>query len=545
MVRETGDLWPQSSGSASLGAEMTNGGFTGEVRPFAHVHMNSGIFHAINGVSGIVRFQRNEDALLVNGKIAFGFSFDGGKYFPCQIAQGDVLSGIGFDIFSPHGGMRAISSGAMGFISLNGACNHQAINGPVTYGATGLGGGNAGDIISSADQQTSMSTFQGSGKLEYRFGPHQSWHIKQSHTSTGGPSNDGYWPIPHSGQIRAMVASGSIQKINGKLGPEITIAAGAGISVDNTVANTITIGTNLPVAVNSINGGVGSIGIHAANGITFTDDGAAVNTQFLINGAALSGLQAQYNIGNRIHTSAIPGDLEIIANTAKTKFAGTTTAEINLSGVYTRPTSSLEMGDMYMMAHSAMDNIGAFSNVTDLDNARARSLGLATPIYNTGSGMINLSNGSGIMQCLNSTVMIITKVAQTLPLVAASPCSDMNYFIGTGLSSGVITILTPGLYQANYKVLSGKTVGTNPQTVQTSATLNGSTVLGSLIHSFHYDALNAANMSASCSLLFNANAGDLFRLNTLSTLDGADNCSLSLRGGLLILQKIGPKRSTF
>ena len=69
MAREVGDLWPQASGSASLGAEMTNGGFGREIRPFAHVHMNSGVWHSsINSLSGIIRFEPsfNTESLFIS-----------------------------------------------------------------------------------------------------------------------------------------------------------------------------------------------------------------------------------------------------------------------------------------------------------------------------------------------------------------------------------------------------------------------------------------------------------------------------------------------
>lgn len=614
MARETGDLWPQSSGSASLGAEMANGGFTGAVRPFAHVHMNSGVFHNGLGVSGIIRFQKAVNAFDFDSP-AFGLSFNGGKDYPLEISTDQNIGDLSATIAIPYGDLVLFASGDLGLVG-------DSIGMIADLGDAGL----------AAEGNINISAFGNSGVLNYQFGPHQSWYIKQSHTSTGGPFNNGYWPIPHSGQIRAMVASGSIQKINGCIGPEITIVGTDNVVVaTNFASNQITV--SAPNITKTINGEFGDILINGVNGITFNTTGTST---FNINGASLSGLQAQYTCGDEISLvrrpalsprgillkypvgartstpydsiavehgygiavsgfSSTPTNISsygiamldsnsldirgsgssmpnlwlgidnarqsahiatsgvlrigagsgVIVTECKTTFASSGIAPLNISGIYTRPTTQLVMGDTFMMAHSALEDIGAATQATDLATARARSLGLATLAYNTGSGIINISVGSGIMQCLNSAVMKVTTATQTLPLVAASPCSDHNYHIGTGLSSGIITILTPGLYKADYKVFSFKDTGTNPQTVQTNATLNNSNILGSFINSFHFDSTNAKDNSASVSVLFNAYAGDQFRLISSSTLAGADNCTIALRGALLILQKIGPRRLTF
>lgn len=76
MVRFTGDLSPRASGSASLGVEMNDGvnKFTTDIRPYAHVHMNSGIFHdPLQGQSGVLRFNHEQGV--------FEVSVDGGATF--------------------------------------------------------------------------------------------------------------------------------------------------------------------------------------------------------------------------------------------------------------------------------------------------------------------------------------------------------------------------------------------------------------------------------------------------------------------------------
>lgn len=211
MAREVGDLWPQASGSSALGAEMTNGGFTGEIRPFATIHTSSGVFHSsTRGTSGIIRFETNSKDNIFNtfAGEGFDFSFDGGKNYPLEIgkAAGAPLS---VDIGVLYGDLRIYSSGQSSWTTVNGGFVFQGNNGPCAL--TAFGGGNLnGDIILLAQQQVQLTAFN-SGILEYRFGPHQAWYEKLTHSSTGGPFNDGYWPIAHSGQVAAMIGSSSGQ----------------------------------------------------------------------------------------------------------------------------------------------------------------------------------------------------------------------------------------------------------------------------------------------------------------------------------------------
>jgi len=65
---------------------------------------------------------------------------------------------------------------------------------------------NAGDGQGKGGQ-VKINAFAGSGQLQYRMGPHghEAWNWKPSYSLFGGPSNDGFFPIPHSGQIVNMI----------------------------------------------------------------------------------------------------------------------------------------------------------------------------------------------------------------------------------------------------------------------------------------------------------------------------------------------------
>jgi len=260
-----------------------------------------------------------------------------------------------------------------------------------------------------------------------------------------------------------------------------------------------------------------------------------------------SGLQNDYNANRRMTLNSAIGNLEIISNTAKTKFAGTTVPYLNLSGVYTRPTSTLELGDFYLMAHSAVEDLGVNTEASDAATASAKALGLATPVLNTGSGLISVVLASGVMQCVNNGAQTLTTVFTDVNLNTITATADQNYTLSASPASGVITVMSPGLYKITYKVAFTKTVGTNPQTAEVRLVVNnnGAAVLGSTIDSFMFDAVNAAKSSASAIVFQNLNAGDNVRLQANSTLAGADNCQIPNRGAIFAIEKIGSKRGVF
>ena len=238
---------------------------------------------------------------------------------------------------------------------------------------------------------------------------------------------------------------------------------------------------------------------------------------------------------------------QIINQARKVYFSpitGNTSALLNISGTLTRPSADIQAGDLYLFRHSAIEDIGTATQASTEAEADARSLGYETLVYNTGSGIINILTGSGIIQALNSSAMKVTTASQRLPINSSYQASDKNYIVGTGASSGQITIMTPGLYKASLKILATKTIGSNPQTVTSQARLNSGNILGSTITSFHYDAVNAAANAASTVTIFNANAGDIFDVVASSTLAGADNCDVGVRGALVVIEKLGPKRGT-
>ena len=90
-----------------------------------------------------------------------------------------------------------------------------------------------------------LQNFGLSGQFTYKFGTHEGWAVKTGQTGlVSGPESDGFFPLPHSGQICQMilekVEENSIQTINGEDGPAITVDGVNGIDII-TGTDTITI----------------------------------------------------------------------------------------------------------------------------------------------------------------------------------------------------------------------------------------------------------------------------------------------------------------
>lgn len=113
MARETGDLWPQASGSASLGVEMTNGMVTRSIRPFLQIHQVSGIFvDALLGQSGVIRFNLE--------KRAFQASIDGGSSFRSIVTSESTLGFNDLSLQDAYYGGTVIQTDSRGPTQLRG-----------------------------------------------------------------------------------------------------------------------------------------------------------------------------------------------------------------------------------------------------------------------------------------------------------------------------------------------------------------------------------------------------------------------------------------
>ena len=129
MAKEVGDLIPRSSGTSALGVEITNGGPTNDLRPFAFAIANSGIFPdpKLAG-SGVIRYSAGTHGSanidLPEGRFrGLEVSYDGGHNFPLRLVGGDgilPMAGVESDgilLLQGSGFLTAIAQGSARYIS--------------------------------------------------------------------------------------------------------------------------------------------------------------------------------------------------------------------------------------------------------------------------------------------------------------------------------------------------------------------------------------------------------------------------------------------
>lgn len=120
MARRVGDLVPGASGVASLGVDQTGdpkGGIVFDfdsIAPFAHIHQNSGVFHAVRSsdvgaASGIIRFDPDagQFEVSVDGGISYQ-ALSAGAGVDSVGVLGDVNLTGNVDFASPASGFIVI-----------------------------------------------------------------------------------------------------------------------------------------------------------------------------------------------------------------------------------------------------------------------------------------------------------------------------------------------------------------------------------------------------------------------------------------------------
>jgi hypothetical protein len=159
-----GDLVPSVSGRSHLGVDATTnfGGFNfNSIRPFGHVHMESGVFHhahATGWESGVIRFNA--------GVPAFQVSLDGGITFNNLVTGATTVTSVGvlggadltgnIDLTSTSGFVVITDNGGASPISFNVDINAlsglwrfptQGFNGRVVNALTDFNGTEAQGVI--------------------------------------------------------------------------------------------------------------------------------------------------------------------------------------------------------------------------------------------------------------------------------------------------------------------------------------------------------------------------------------------------------------
>lgn len=316
-----------------------------------------------------------------------------------------------------------------------------------------------GDIILDASGQMHLGAFGGSGQLEYRFGPYEMWAAKTSSPPDGSPAGDGFWPIPHSGNVNEMIA------------------------------------------------------------------------------LALPTLQTGYENNNNVFVTSAFGDLGIASQSAKFRIASSEErSHIQLSGVLAPASVDHERGDLTFMLHQDSED---GSLPTSEAEARAQSLGYGQLVYDTGSGIVNLVTGSGIMEIKNDTsAQTFTTGTVTIGLLTAG-IPDKHYHIDT--TNDQIVILVPGLYHFHYAVNTDVTSGASRSIIRVRLLHNGTALTRYNSYAYAREATAGEGTCRNAGFLL-LEAGDTLELQANRDI-GGNTCAVLANETHIGLWHVGPLRT--
>lgn len=261
------------------------------------------------------------------------------------------------------------------------------------------------------------------------------------------------------------------------------------------------------------------------------------------NGGLTILASGQLNIGNQVNP------LALVFNNQGTPYVGNDAryAALNISGQLNVPTTNVGRGDIWSVIH----NLGSGALPADVTTPAivvARSLGPASLCFDTGSGIANVSFGSGIVQVTNLVQQSIatrtpTEIDWSLTGVG-SGISDLYFAVG----SNNVTVLVPGMYRLSYKC--NVTInGTAQSTFKFEAykTRPGGTA-EPLVHTKSYVPTNGTNAvkntgSNGWGTLINCSQGDIIDLRgSYDTGFTGNTVNLPIGESFMILQYIGPAR---
>ncbi len=263
-------------------------------------------------------------------------------------------------------------------------------------------------------------------------------------------------------------------------------------------------------------------------------------------------LQTAYNNGPVLALLQQFGNLNILSKTSTISIATDgNRAPINISGLIAippQPFSNPNIGDIIMLTHSISSGTPLELKLLDINNVNAKSLGLGTLVLNTGSGLANISIGSGIAQFRSNSS--VTLDISTLPSSGLGigfdiqDFFDANYLIGETTTPKGFTVLSPGLYRITYNISLSKTAGTGSKISQTYLRRNlHETITYGQSFSYHHSIVNDKN-TCYASVLVEANAGDFFTVfvNLVGTVVAGDITSTLQNDCWCIVEKVGSRR---
>ena len=180
--------------------------------------------------------------------------------------------------------------------------------------------------------------------------------------------------------------------------------------------------------------------------------------------------------------------------------------------------------------------------------------GIPPLIYNSPSGSINITLGSGIVQfeADSSQILSVTPGAMTRVNFPLEHFPDNNFKFDAGTDNfrgSGIRIFSPGLYRCAYNIAVEKTAGTSSRDYIAQARLqvsprNDGVLIRPSTSFTQTGSLTLPASSLSAVFLFNARAGDLLAIEIgfRSLFSASQTARTVINGTWLVIERIGPPR---
>ena len=505
MAKTVGDLYPRASGQANLGVEQNVGlgSFTTDIRPFGHIHQNSGVFHdALLGESGVMRYTRQHPA--------FEISVDGGKTFGILPTSGQIDESI------RETAPTIVLSGIMDTVVVRddtgSNINASASDNLISWDGESVKKG--ASITHSNVTNNSRMTIHASGTyysdVRIVFEPNGVSHYRGEVKIR----KNGSVVLPHRGV-----------NIWDNGGFPIGIDASDNMALSFVLD--LDVGDYLEVLVDRLSG-TNLASIKAGDSVwsvTRLAVGEVLDNPFI-------DLQAAYDNGRRIVQTTSVGDMEIwSAENQKLTLVGTDEiAPVNFSGVQQAGVGVQALGDLAMLTHTfTQTDVGLTQAET-----QARSLGPGTLGLDTGSGIVSLVVSSGIQRFKKTDAgQTLAAFTSYTPINFSQEQFEHDDFYAWDSSVTGVRIFVPGLYQviANLLVTTSATT-----TIYSRVAVNGTSVQAT---DSAGPCLTGDFRTLETNIFVNLNAGDYVQVEASKAAGTAtasqNNCALHLR-------YIGPPR---
>ena len=563
MAVEVSDLVPRASGTSSLGAEQLDiAGFSTDIRPFAHVHMNSGVLHdPIYGQSGVLRYDT---------RTGFTLSEDGGKNFRRLVLDiQDAYDGGNEVQTIRHGtsyqGIAILEPPTPFDGSFGWDDSSDPFVGHTTYGLAVSGAPIPGNPTGSALSRLTSQFLHirpsgtGSNRSALFIG------YPDAVISTPIIASSGSFDFYVNGGDMAYVVAGSKREF---IGGSHEIVAQAFISVESVGSYNVIAATTLDLqsdtdrfTVNCFNSSGHLEYLFGPYEAWHTKAGAGSDTlvpiphsghvlqMILANaGGGPVSLQTAYDNGHTIVTSAnrpvsISGQASDCLSLSSLLYAA-----IAFSGVVAAPANARQLGDLWFAGHCLRPEHASL--VSTFGSANFIGGGLPSLWYHAGnSGVINIRTGSGIVQFFNVASTNFNEQGTYVPFTNTGQVVADRHFRAHNNSG--IRVFTEGLYKAIYSVSVEKIAGELTQQANifihiTRDNGNAFNIFGGESFCHVRNSTNLSQNTANGQAVFDMDAGELFNIFVQeSDVPVAPNqVRITARQASVILEFIGPKRGT-